>query len=61
MAKKYIGHILKPYSNIIPISYIPCWIDVEGMQHMTEGGGGVMVLLAPRGPDEVLILYTRTS
>jgi hypothetical protein len=37
MAKKCIGHIPEPYPDIIAISYIPCWMEVEGMRHMTEG------------------------
>jgi hypothetical protein len=40
MAKKYASHIPKTYSNIIAISYIPCWMKVEGMRHMTEGRPG---------------------
>jgi hypothetical protein len=42
MAKKCIDHIPEPYPDIIAISYIPSWIEVEGMRHMTEGrhGGG---------------------
>jgi hypothetical protein len=35
--KKYIGHIPEPYPDIIAISYISYWIEVEGMRHMTEG------------------------
>jgi hypothetical protein len=37
MAKKSIGDIPEPYSNIIAIFYIPCWIDVESMRHTTGG------------------------
>jgi hypothetical protein len=47
MAKKCIAHIPEPYPDIIVISYIPCWMEVEGMRHMTEG----------RHVDD----YTRTS
>jgi hypothetical protein len=60
MAKKYTGHIPETYPNIIAISYFPCWMEVEGMIHITEGRPDD-VLQAPRGPDEVLILYSRTS
>jgi hypothetical protein len=35
--KKCIGHIPEPYPDIIAISYISSWIEVEGMRHMTEG------------------------
>jgi hypothetical protein len=37
MAKKCIGHIPKPNPNVIAISYIPCWLGVEGRRHITEG------------------------
>jgi hypothetical protein len=36
MAKKCICHIPKPNPDIIVISYISCWIEVEGMRHITE-------------------------
>jgi hypothetical protein len=35
--KKCIGHIAEPYLDIMAISYIPCWMEIEGMRHMTEG------------------------
>jgi hypothetical protein len=41
MAKeKCNGHIPEPYSNIIALSYIPCWREAEVMRHMTEGRPG---------------------
>jgi hypothetical protein len=60
MVKMCIGRIPKPYPNMTTLSYIPFWVEVEGMRHMTEGRHGDG-FLAPRGPDEVQIFYTCTS
>jgi hypothetical protein len=40
MVKKCIYYIPKPNPDIIAISYIPCWIEVEGMRRITEGRPG---------------------
>jgi hypothetical protein len=58
MAKKYIGHIPETYHNLIVISYIPCWIGVEGMRHMTEGRHGDGSSSSERSRWNVNPLYT---
>jgi hypothetical protein len=40
MVKMCIGCIPKSYSNMTALSYIPCWVEIEGMRHMTEGRHG---------------------
>jgi hypothetical protein len=59
--KKYIGHIPKTYPNIIAISCIPCWMEVEDMRHMTEGRHGDGSSCSERSWRSVNPLYTYTT